>query len=99
MVTKDEAKHYLRQMQQIRQFEDMIMELLSKNIAEGGSHLYAGQEAVAVGAMAAIRPDDYITSTHRGHGHCVAKGGDTRQEDRLLQGQGRLTAPGGHEHL
>ena len=72
-VAADEAKSYLRQMMQIRKFEDGIMELLSRNIAQGGSHLSAGQEAVPVGVMAAIRPDDYITSTHRGHGHCIAK--------------------------
>ena len=101
MVTKDEAKHYLRQMQQIRQFEDMIMELLSKNIAEGGSHLYAGQEAVAVGAMAAIRPDDYITSTHRGHGHCVAKGGklDELMAEILGKRTGCCKGKGGSLHL
>ena len=74
-ITKNEAKHLLKQMMQIRQFEDAIMDLMSRNIAEGGSHLYAGEEACAVGAMAAIRPDDLITSTHRGHGHAIAKGG------------------------
>jgi TPP-dependent pyruvate/acetoin dehydrogenase alpha subunit len=60
-------------MMQIRKFEDGIMDLLTRNIAQGGSHLSAGQEAVPVGAMAAIRKDDTITSTHRGHGHCIAK--------------------------
>ncbi|RKY67744.1 MAG: pyruvate dehydrogenase (acetyl-transferring) E1 component subunit alpha, partial [Candidatus Latescibacterota bacterium] len=53
-VSHDEAFYYLKKMMEIRQFEDKIMELLSQNIAQGGSHLYAGEEAVAVGAVAAI---------------------------------------------
>ncbi|MBI3760881.1 MAG: dehydrogenase, partial [Chloroflexi bacterium] len=58
----------------IRCFEEKIYELLSKNLIRGASHLYAGQEAVAVGAISALRNDDLITSTHRGHGHCYARG-------------------------
>ena len=66
----------------------------------GLAHLYIGEEAVAVGVCSALRRDDYITSTHRGHGHCLAKGADVgpdvrraaRQGGRLLQGQGRLDA-------
>jgi len=77
-ITKELAIKLLKQMMQIRQFEDMIMELLAKNIAEGGSHLYAGMEAVAVGAISVINFDDYITSTHRGHGHAIAKDGDLK---------------------
>ncbi len=64
----------LRQMLDIRCFEEKIYELLSKNLIRGASHLYAGQEAVAVGAISALRDDDLITSTHRGHGHCYARG-------------------------
>ena len=51
-----------------------VYDLLDQNIIKGASHLYAGQEAVAVGAIAALRDDDLITSTHRGHGHCHARG-------------------------
>jgi len=72
---KENLLKYYRQMLEIRSFEEKVMELLSRNVVQGGSHLYAGEEAVAVGACAAIRQDDYITSTHRGHGHCLAKGG------------------------
>jgi len=99
--TKEEAKYYLKQMMEIRQFEDKIMDLLAQNIAEGGSHLYAGEEAVAVGAMAAIRPDDYITSTHRGHGHCVAKGGklDELMAEILGKKTGCCKGKGGSLHL
>jgi 2-oxoisovalerate dehydrogenase E1 component len=64
----------LRQMWEIRFFEDKVYDLLGQNIIKGASHLYAGQEAVAVGAIAALRDDDLITSTHRGHGHCHARG-------------------------
>ncbi len=101
MVTKEEAVFYLRQMMEIRQFEDKIMELLGQNIAEGGSHLYAGEEAVAVGAMASIKPDDYITSTHRGHGHCIAKGGKLTELMAEILGKktGCCKGKGGSLHL
>jgi TPP-dependent pyruvate/acetoin dehydrogenase alpha subunit len=62
-------------MMQIRAFEEKVFELLARDILKGASHVYAGQEAVAVGACACIGPEDYITSTHRGHGHCLARGG------------------------
>ncbi|MCC7353870.1 MAG: dehydrogenase [Anaerolineae bacterium] len=65
---------YLRQVKEIRALENNIAELLGKAVLKGASHLYAGQEAVAVGAVAALRDDDLITSTHRGHGHAHAHG-------------------------
>ncbi len=65
---------YLRQMWEIRYFETTVYDLLGRNIIKGASHLYAGEEAVAVGAIGALREDDLITSTHRGHGHCHARG-------------------------
>jgi 2-oxoisovalerate dehydrogenase E1 component len=73
-LTKNELMTYLRQIIEIRAFEDNIANLLNKAVLKGASHLYAGQEAVAVGAVAAIRDDDLITSTHRGHGHAHAHG-------------------------
>jgi pyruvate/2-oxoglutarate/acetoin dehydrogenase E1 component/TPP-dependent pyruvate/acetoin dehydrogenase alpha subunit len=73
-LTKDELMTCLRQVMEIRAFEDNIANLLSKAVLKGASHLYAGQEAVAVGAVAALREDDLITSTHRGHGHAHAHG-------------------------
>ncbi len=100
-IKKNEAEFYLKQMMRIRQFEDKIMDLLGQNIAEGGSHLYAGEEAVAVGSMAAIEPDDYITSTHRGHGHCVAKGGKLPElmAEILGKATGVCKGKGGSLHL
>ncbi len=73
-LTKEELMTYLRQMMEIRAFEDNIANLLSKAVLKGASHLYAGQEAVAVGAVSALRDDDLVTSTHRGHGHAHAHG-------------------------
>jgi 2-oxoisovalerate dehydrogenase E1 component len=73
-LTKEELMTYLRQVMEIRAFENNISILLGKAVLKGASHLYAGQEAVAVGAVAALRDDDLITSTHRGHGHAHAHG-------------------------
>ena len=73
-LTKEDLLTMLRQMAEIRAFEETVYDLLGRNVIKGASHLYAGEEAVAVGAIAAIREDDIITSTHRGHGHCHAHG-------------------------
>ncbi|MCD6289176.1 MAG: dehydrogenase [Anaerolineae bacterium] len=71
---REQALDMLRQMIEIRLFEHKMFDLLSRDIIRGASHLSAGQEAVPVGAISALRDDDYITSTHRGHGHCHAHG-------------------------
>src|SRR5512139_1823411 len=73
-LTKEQLMSYLRQVLEIRALEDNIANLLTKAVLKGASHLYAGQEAVAVGAVSALRDDDLITSTHRGHGHAHAHG-------------------------
>jgi len=65
---------YLRQMYEIRFFEEKVAELLKAGRIKGASHLYAGEEAVAVGAISVITENDVIASTHRGHGHCGAIG-------------------------
>ncbi|MDO8589640.1 MAG: pyruvate dehydrogenase complex E1 component subunit beta [Armatimonadota bacterium] len=65
---------YLRTMCEIRNFEDKVYSLLREGAIKGASHLYAGQEAVAVGAIAVLEDRDVIASTHRGHGHCGAMG-------------------------
>ncbi len=67
---------YYRQMLLIRRCEEQIGWLFSRNLTMGTAHLSIGQEASAVGALAAIAPDDYVVSTHRGHGHLLAKGDD-----------------------
>jgi 2-oxoisovalerate dehydrogenase E1 component len=73
-LTREQLLAYLRQMMEIRAFEVNIAEMLGKAVLKGASHLYAGQEAVAVGAIGALRDGDLITSTHRGHGHAHAHG-------------------------
>lgn len=71
----------LAEMIRIRTFEERVADLFEANELPGFVHLYIGQEAVATGACAAIHEDDYITSTHRGHGHAIAKGLET---DRMM---------------
>ena len=73
-LSKEELSDLLRQMYEIRFFEEKVAELLKTGVIKGASHLYAGEEAVAVGAISAITEDDVIASTHRGHGHCGAIG-------------------------
>ncbi len=73
-LTKADLMTYLRQMMEVRAFENNISELLGRAVLKGASHLYAGEEAVSVGAIAAINSQDIITSTHRGHGHAHAHG-------------------------
>ncbi len=73
-LTKEELLDYLRQVVEIRVFENNISNLLGRAVLKGASHLYAGMEAVAVGAIGALQDDDLITSTHRGHGHAHAHG-------------------------
>ena len=99
--TKQEMAHLLKQMMCIRAFEDKVFELLARDILKGASHVYAGQEAVAVGAMSAITATDYITSTHRGHGHCLARGGDLKLMLAELCGKetGYCRGRGGSMHI
>jgi pyruvate/2-oxoglutarate/acetoin dehydrogenase E1 component/TPP-dependent pyruvate/acetoin dehydrogenase alpha subunit len=74
VVTLEDVTDWLRTIYEIRFFEEKVYDLLGQNIIKGASHLYAGQEAVATGAVAAIERGDVIGSTHRGHGHCGAIG-------------------------
>ena len=99
--TPEELIGYLRQMLRIRRFEEKVLDLLTRDVVKGASHLYIGEEAVAVGACAAIRKDDYITSTHRGHGHCIAKGADLKLMLAELCGKatGYCKGRGGSMHI
>ena len=85
----------------IRRFEERVGELFRKNKLPGFVHLYNGQEAVAVGICSALRVDDYITSTHRGHGHVIAKGGDVKRMMAELFGRetGYCKGKGGSMHI
>ena len=75
----DEYLRMFRQMVRIRCFEDQANQLYLSAKMPGLTHMYSGEEAVAVGICEALKVTDKITSTHRGHGHCVAKGADFKQ--------------------
>ncbi|MDK2896700.1 MAG: acetoin:2,6-dichlorophenolindophenol oxidoreductase subunit alpha [Candidatus Atribacteria bacterium] len=79
MLSLEDKLEMYRKMYLIRTFEERAEELYMEGKIWGTFHLYVGEEAVAVGACSALRPDDYITSTHRGHGHCIAKGADVNR--------------------
>jgi pyruvate dehydrogenase E1 component alpha subunit len=81
MLETETLSKLYRKMLEIRRFEDTVFDLFGKNLIPGTIHLYAGEEAVAAGVCANLRQDDYLTSTHRGHGHCIAKGA---QLDRVM---------------
>jgi 2-oxoisovalerate dehydrogenase E1 component len=84
-LDKARALDLLRQMWEIRMFEDRVYDLLGRNVIKGASHLYAGEEAIAVGAISVLRDDDLITSSHRGHGHCHARGASIAKTELAKQ--------------
>ncbi|HEY7122657.1 MAG TPA: thiamine pyrophosphate-dependent dehydrogenase E1 component subunit alpha [Ktedonobacterales bacterium] len=88
-------------MLKIRLFEEQVNELYTSAKMPGLAHLYSGQEAVAVGVCQALRRDDYITSTHRGHGHCLAKGAsvDRMFAELLGKAAGYCRGKGGSMHI
>ncbi len=90
-----------RKILEIRHFEEKAYELYGRNLVPGTLHLYAGQEAVAVGVCANLRKDDYITSTHRGHGHCIAKGAKLERilAEILGKKSGYCKGKGGSMHI
>ncbi len=93
--------HMYQQMVKIREFEEKVNELYTSALMHGLAHLYIGQEAVAVGVCEALRRDDYITSTHRGHGHCLAKGArlDRMFAELLGKEAGYCRGKGGSMHI
>ena len=76
--TASQLKDALRKMYLIRRFEEGAEEAYMRGLIHGTMHLSIGQEGSAVGATMALRNTDYITSTHRGHGHCIGKGADPK---------------------
>src|SRR5947207_10408453 len=95
------ARALLTQMQLIRRFEEKAAEMYALGKIGGFLHLYIGQEAVAVGAISTIRPEDYVISSYREHGHCLAKGSDPRRAMAELFGRrdGLSKGKGGSMHL
>src|SRR5499427_5716212 len=90
-----------KQMLRIRLFEEQVNQLYIRALMPGLAHLYIGEEAVAVGVCEALNPDDYITSTHRGHGHCLAKGAnlDLMFAELLGKEAGYCKGKGGSMHI
>ena len=102
--TSTEKEKWLRayrQMVSIRLFEEQVNEVYTRALMPGLAHLYSGEEAVAVGICEALRIDDYITSTHRGHGHCLAKGASPDRMFAELLGKeaGYCRGKGGSMHI
>ena len=98
--TEDYLRMY-RQMVRIRTFEDNANQLYLSAKMPGLTHMYSGEEAVAVGICEALTDDDRITSTHRGHGHCIAKGLDTDKMMAEIMGRatGQCGGKGGSMHI
>jgi pyruvate dehydrogenase E1 component alpha subunit len=101
---KNNRESYLqmfKQMVRIRAFEEQANQLYLSAKMPGLTHMYVGQEAVAVGICEALTPNDKITSTHRGHGHCVAKGADFKQMfcELLGKAEGYCRGKGGSMHI
>src|SRR6266480_4111487 len=102
-LNREELIRAWRDMMTIRRFEERVQEEFSKGGIPGFVHLYAGEEASAVGMCMHLGPKDYIASTHRGHGHSIAKGcdvvgmmqelfGAVWQGGRVVRRQGRVDA-------
>jgi pyruvate dehydrogenase E1 component alpha subunit len=102
IVLSQEKAHWMyKKMLEIRKFEDRVHELFAQGILPGFVHLYAGEEAVAVGVCAHLTDQDSITSTHRGHGHCIAKGCDLNGMMAEIYGKvtGLCKGKGGSMHI
>lgn len=100
-LKQDEMKQLYLCMRRIRRFEQRAAALFTNGHIPGFLHLYQGEEAVATGVCANLRPDDFITSTHRGHGHIIAKGGDVKYMMAELYGKktGYCGGKGGSMHI
>lgn len=100
-ISKEKLLDLYTTMVRIRLFEDRIVDLYARGMVPGLAHLYLGEEAVATGVCGVLREDDYITSTHRGHGHVIAKGADLKLMMAELFGKrtGYCKGKGGSMHI
>ncbi len=98
---RERARHALLTMWTIRRFEEAVDQLFARGLMHGTMHLSIGQEASATGACRALRADDAITSTHRGHGHCIGKGADlvSMMAELLAKETGYCKGRGGSMHI
>jgi len=100
-IAKEKLIAMYRTMVRIRRFEERIAQEFADGNIPGSVHLYIGEEAVATGAIAHLRKDDYIMSTHRGHGHLIAKGGETAKmmAELFAKKTGYCLGKGGSMHI
>src|SRR5215510_3527138 len=100
-IGTERLMHMYRQMVGIRLFEERVNDLYTRALMPGLAHLYIGEEAIACGICEVLRKDDYITSTHRGHGHCLAKGAapDRMFAELLGKEAGYCKGKGGSMHI
>ena len=100
-ITRDKLLDMYSIMVRIREFENQAIELAKMNLTRAAIHTYNGEEAIAVGVCASLKKDDYITSTHRGHGHCIAKGADLRKmyAELMARETGYCKGRGGSMHI
>ncbi|MEM3573786.1 MAG: thiamine pyrophosphate-dependent dehydrogenase E1 component subunit alpha [Nitrososphaeria archaeon] len=100
-IDEDLLKKMLKTMMKIRAFEEKAEDLFMKGLVHGTMHLSIGEEAVATGTILAIKEQDYITSTHRGHGHMIAKGGNLKKmfSEFLGKASGYCYGLGGSMHI
>ncbi len=98
---KDKSIEILTNMWRIRRFEEAVDDLFGRGLMHGTMHLSIGQEAVPTGACLALAREDYITSTHRGHGHCIAKGASIERmmAELLAKETGYCKGRGGSMHI
>lgn len=101
MIDKKNALELYKTMVEIRKFEEKLYFLFSTRAMPGSMHQYNGEEAVAAGVCANLNKDDYITSTHRGHGHCIAKGADINKvmAEMFAKQTGCCRGMGGSMHI
>jgi len=100
-LNKDNCLNLYKKMLLIRKFEERVSQLFAEGEIPGFVHLYLGEEAIAVGVCSNLRKDDFITSTHRGHGHLIAKGGSSKLMMAELFGKktGYCKGKGGSMHI
>src|SRR5512138_4014862 len=100
-LNRDDLLRAYRQMKTIREFEERVHVEFANGAIPGFVHLYAGEEASAVGVCLHLTKDDYIASTHRGHGHCIAKGVDPVGMMAEIYGKatGTCKGKGGSMHI
>lgn len=98
---KELARQFYEVMYRTRRFEEDVFEFYKRGLMPGLAHLYLGEEAIATGVCAALRDSDYIGSTHRGHGHLVARGADVRRMMAEILGKatGYSKGKGGSMHI